>query len=129
MKQIFKMSVPAEVLFSFLDQFCAQSERHYVFDLNAFRKMQFHEGERDRFLQTILPYYHKSKQYYVTRKLSYNSAINLVRQICKSNGVAFSKDLCYNHSNYTIIYYISKPARAAPAADPAPTPNPAPAPL
>lgn len=121
MKQIFKMAVPAALLFAFLDQVCAQSERHYVFDMNAFRKIGFHEALRNAFLRDILPYYHKSKQFYVTRKPTYNSVINLIRQICKANNVVFTKDMRYNHSEYTIIYYIQKRPPTTPIEALAPT--------
>ena len=125
MKQIFKMAVPAALLFAFLDHVCAQSERHYVFDMNAFRKIGFHEALRDAFLRDILPYYHKSKQFYVTRKPTYNSVINLIRQICKVNNVVFTKDMRYNHSEYTIIYYIQKRPPPPPLVESASTHPPA----
>ena len=110
MKQIFKMPVPFEVLETMvLQRHCVQTDKSYTFDMNAFRKFVFHAEEKAAFLAAILPHYHRSKQFYVTRKLTYNSVVNILRQICKTNGVVFSKKLCYNHSKYTIVYYVHRP--------------------
>lgn len=108
MKQIFKMNVPIEILFSLLEKVCIENDKYFLFDLNSFRKLLFYSEMKDAFLEQIKPYYHTSKQFYVTRKLSYNSMVNIIRQICKSNNTIFSKNLSYNHSKYTIVYCVYK---------------------
>ena len=118
MRQIFRMVVPIEYLFALLRKHCIETEKQFLFDMNAFRKIQYNEADKRVFQDAILPYYHVSKRFYVTRKFTYNSMANLIRQICKSNGVPFTKNLCYNHSKYIIVYYISK--QLAPATT---TPN------
>jgi hypothetical protein len=108
MKQVFKMSIPLSILFELLDKHCVANDKKYIVDLNVFRKIIFYENEKDIFLNKIKPYYHKSKVFYVTRKFDYNSMINLIRQICKSNSVPFKSTIAYNHSIYTIVYSIDK---------------------
>ena len=117
MKQIFKSKVPVGALFALLDKFCMDDNNCWVVDMNAYRKATYHSDDKQRFLDSILPHYHASKQFYVTRKFTYNSMVNLIRQICKSNDVAFTNKLKYDHSDYTIVYYMSKPAPAAAAAN------------
>ena len=112
MKQIFKTKVPVGVLFALLDKFCMEDSSNHslVVDMNTYRKIMYHADDKQLFLDTILPHYHSSKQFYVTRKFTYNSFVNIIRQICKSNDVAFTNKLIYDHSDYTIVYYISKRA-------------------
>jgi hypothetical protein len=71
--------------------------------------MLFHKLHVD-FLKQIIDYYHASKQFYIERKFTYNSFTNIVRQICKSNGITFTSQIKYNESQYNIdyfVYYIS----------------------
>jgi hypothetical protein len=105
LKQIFKENIPIEFLFEWLDKFCVKTEKFYLVDLSAYKKILFHKFEND-FLEKIQPYYHLSKTFYVTRKFTYNSFVNIVRQICKSNNVMFSNQIKYNESKYNIVYYI-----------------------
>ena len=105
LKQIFKENIPIKILFDWLDKFCVKCDKYYLIDHNAFKKILFHKLE-DEFLNSIQPFYHLSKTFYVTRKFSYNSFINIVRQICKSNNIMFSNQIKYNESKYNIVYYI-----------------------
>lgn len=105
LKQIFKENISTDVLFSLLEKICLKTDKYYFVDMNAFKKMQFHNLQNE-FLQTILPYYHGSKQFYVTRKMTYNSFTNIIRQICKSNAIMFNSQLKYNESKYTIDYFV-----------------------
>jgi len=104
-KQIFRKNVPIKILFDLLDKCCLKTDKCYLLDMNTYKKMMFHHYH-DAFLTEILEYYHSSKQFYVTRKMTYNSFTNLVRQICKSNGVMFSSQIKYNESNYNIEFYV-----------------------
>lgn len=105
LKQIFRSNIEPEKLYALLELCCIKTEKYYLFDNNAFRKMVFHNVHED-FFKDILDYYHLSKQFYVTRKLSYNSFTNIVRQICKSNGIMFTSQIKYNESKYNIDYFI-----------------------
>jgi hypothetical protein len=105
LKQIFKQNVPSSLLYELLEQICLKTDKYYLIDNNAFKKMTF-LSLSDSFLNEILPYYHISKQFYVTRKFNYTSFTNIVRQVCKSNNIMFHSTIKYNESSYTIEYFI-----------------------
>ena len=103
--QLFKKNIPKEYLFDLLEKICLKTEKYYLFDLNAFKKMVFY-NYFDEFKNTIKPYYNLSKQFYIERKLVYNSFTNIIRQICKSNNIMFTSLIKYNESKYNIDYFI-----------------------
>lgn len=105
LKQIFRENVPINILNNLLEKICLKTEKYYLIDNNAFRKLVFHK-HHEEFLDTILPFYQESKKFYVTRKFTYNSFVNIVRQICKSNDVMFTSKIKYNESKYNIDYFI-----------------------
>ena len=105
--QLFKKNVPLHLLFEFLDKICNRSLEFYLIDENVYKKMVYNRHDID-FLAEILPYYHKSKQYFVTRKFTYTSFANLIRQICNSNDYEIVGKKQYNHSTYSIRYIINK---------------------
>ena len=105
LKQIFRENVPINLLNNLLEKVCLKTEKYYLIDNNAFRKLVFHK-HHENFLDTILPFYQESKKFYVTRKFTYNSFVNIVRQICKSNDVMFTSKIKYNESKYNIDYFI-----------------------
>ena len=105
LKQIFKQNIPITVLFEWLDLVCVKTDKFYLIDHNAYKKILFHGYEKP-FLDKIQTYYHISKTFYITRKFTYNSFVNIVRQICKSNNIMFTNKIKYNESNYNIQYFI-----------------------
>jgi hypothetical protein len=103
--QIFKKSLPVDILFELLDQICLKTEKYYLIDLNAFKKMVFLKLN-EPFLTLLSEYYHSSKQFYLTREFTYNSFTNIIRQICKNNAIMFTSNIKYNESKYNIDYFI-----------------------
>ena len=104
-KQIFKNDVPNNYFYSFWDKICLKTEKYYLIDMNAFRKMLFY-NYHEEFCETLKHYYHLSKQFYLDRKMSYNSFTTIVRQICKNNNIMFTSQIKYNESKYNIDYLI-----------------------
>lgn len=105
--QLFKKNVPLDVLFELLDKICNKGLDYYVIDENVFQIMIYNNHDIF-FLAEIIPYYHKSKQYFVTRNFTYSSFANLIRQICNSNDYEIIGTKQYNHSSYSIRYIINK---------------------
>ena len=103
--QIFKTPVPEHILFDFLDKICSDTERYYLIDTNVFKKMKYHKYFDD-FSYSIKDNYHISKQFYLTRKLTYNSFTNIIRQICKSLGNKTVSAQKYNDSDYIIELHV-----------------------
>lgn len=105
MKQIFKKEVPVIILFDLLDQICLKTDKYYLVDLNSYKKFMFYNLDV-QFARTMLEYYHASKQFYVTRKMTYNSFVNIIRHICKNASIIYTSQMRYNESKYNIVYNI-----------------------
>jgi hypothetical protein len=105
MDQLFCKQVNCVWLFELLDKICLKKDKYYVIDTNTFRKMLFHNYHED-FFKKIKNCYHLSKQFYITRKLTYNSFTNIIRQICKQNNIMFTSNIKYGESKYSIEFYI-----------------------
>jgi hypothetical protein len=104
-KQIFRQPVPASLLFNLLDQICLKTDKYYLIDTNAYRKL-IYNNLHNKLADDLAEYYHISKQFYVQRKMTYNSFTNVVRQICKSANIMFTSQIKYNESKYNIDYLI-----------------------
>lgn len=103
--QIFKKTIPNQLVIDLLEKICLREETYFIIDFNAYKKMLFH-GYYTDFIENIRNYYYMSKQFYIDRKVSYNSFVNIIRQICKFNRVEYSSKIKYNESKYIIEYYI-----------------------
>jgi hypothetical protein len=103
--QIFKKKIPPEILFTLLDKICIKTEKYYLFDMNAYRKLLFYDLNTD-FCKNIKEYYFSGKLFYLERKMTYNSFTNIIRQICKNANVMYTSQIKYNESKYNINYFI-----------------------
>jgi len=103
--QLFCKLLPNEILFELLEKICLKKDKYYVFDVNAYKIMIFHNLNAP-FLNTIINYYHNSKQFYITRKHTYNTFTTIIRQICKNNCILFNSNVKYIESKYDIEYHI-----------------------
>ena len=104
-RQIFRKLVQPEVLYDLLEKICLKTDKYYLVDHNAYKKFMY-LGLNDEFKANIIGCYHDSKRVYVTREMNYNSFINIVRQICKSNQMMFTSQIKYMDSKYSIEYLI-----------------------
>lgn len=105
LNQIFKKQVSIKLLYELLEKICVKTDKYYFIDNNAYKKLIYYNLFAT-FTEAIKGFYHSSKQFYLTRKLTYNSFVNIVRQICKSNEVSILSKQKYNESEYNIDYYI-----------------------
>jgi hypothetical protein len=103
--QIFKNLIPNNLLIGLLDDIAIKSENCYVLNNNSFKKGIFNNSI-NKFIADCKPYYFISKQKYLERKLSYNTFITIIRQICKHNKITYTSQIKYDRSTYDIIYYI-----------------------
>ena len=104
-KQIFKNQIPNEILFQLLDSISLKNEKHYIFNIESFKRGIFKEIIQ-KFIEDCTSYYHLSKQKYLERKLSYNSFTTILRQICNFNKITYTSKIKYDKSTYAIEYYI-----------------------
>jgi hypothetical protein len=105
--QIFKKDIPNELLFTLLECICMKNEKHYILNTESFKKGVFN-GSIQQFIETCKEYYHNSKKIYLEKKLTYNSFITIVRQICNYNKLTYTSQIKYNKSDYDIVYIIYK---------------------
>ena len=76
LKQIFRENPPLELLIDLLERVCLKTDKYYLVDNNAYRKVLFHKYEL-MFTEQLMPYYQESKKFYLTRKFTYNSFVNI----------------------------------------------------
>lgn len=112
MKYVFSKQIPMQLLYDLLDPYCTNHESQYIVDENVYKKMVF-TGNHIPFLQALKEYYHPAKQKYLTREFTYKSFTNIIRQICRSHDYPFYTKMQYNHSQYTILYFVQKPRQVA----------------
>jgi hypothetical protein len=105
LKQIFRESFPTSKLFELLEKICLKTDKYYLVDSNAYKKLLFH-NLFESLCNELQDYYFVSKHFYIQRKMTFNSFTNIVRQICKCNNVMFTSQIKYNESKYNINYYI-----------------------
>ena len=103
--QVFKENVPNEVLFDLLELISLKTDKYYLIDHNAYKRMIFN-NYNERFCNNLKIYYHYSKFFYIERKMTYKSFTNIIRQICKYNNIMFTSHMKYNESQYNIDYLI-----------------------
>jgi len=103
--QIFKNQIPNNLLFDLLEKICLKNEKHYTFNVGSFKKGVYSE-DIQKFITLCSPYYHISKRKYLERKLTYNSFVTILRQICNFNQITYTSQIKYDKSTYNILYYI-----------------------
>lgn len=103
--QLFCKPMDMHELRAFLDKITHATNGSYLIGYHAFKKLVFHELHTE-FRDLLRPYYHKSKQYYIERDLSYKSFITIIRQVCKYNGIQITSRVRYVESNYTNEYTV-----------------------
>lgn len=103
--QIFKNHIPNELLITLLDDIAIKIENGYILNNNSYKKGIFNETIIE-FVNQCKPYYHLSKRKYLERKLTYNSFITIIRQICNHNNIKYTSQIKYDKSSYDINYYI-----------------------
>ena len=101
--QIFKNKIPNDLLFELLNKICLKNEKHFVLNNISFKKGLF-DNSIQNFYEQIKSYYFISKRKYLEKKLTYNSFITVIRQICNFNKIVYTSQIKYDKSDYEIIY-------------------------
>ena len=103
--QIFKTQIPNQLLINLLEENAVKSEKCYVVNNNVYKKGIFNESI-PKFIAECRQYYFLSKRKYLDRKLTYNSFITILRQICNVNKITYTSKIKYDKSVYDIEYHI-----------------------
>jgi hypothetical protein len=105
MSQIFKSEFPSEKLMTLLEGIAFKHKNYYLFN-NAAYKKGILDNSIVEFIKECIPYYHVAKQKYLEKKLSYNTFVTIMRQICNFNKITYTSQIKYDKSLYNIDYYI-----------------------
>ena len=104
--QIFKEMPKKELLFNLLDNVCEKNDMHYIFDNNSYKLIHYHKL-MDNFIKCLKYYYHDSKQFYLTRPMTFTNFNTILRHLCKCNNITFLNSLKYINGTYEIIYQVN----------------------
>ena len=115
--QIFKNKIPNSIIIQILEDIAIKTVSAgtsgidgtiYIINNNVYKKGIFN-GKILEFYEICRPYYHISKRKYLDKKISYNSFITVIRQICNSKQITYTSQIKYDKSAYDIIYNILIP--------------------
>lgn len=112
--KIFKSLYPVKDFIEFLKQACYSSINDdgtlitFVINIDVYKHMLFH-NMIEQWYETLKPYYHLSKQYYLTRTLTFKHFGTVVRQISRQHRFDFQSKIKYSRSQYTTSYLIHIP--------------------
>jgi hypothetical protein len=106
MSQIIKHPFEPEKLYTLLETNCVHCEKYYSLNKAAYKKGIFNETI-PAFIELCKNYYYESKKNkYLNKKLTYNSFITVIRQLCNYLNIPYSNKIKYMNSNYEIVYFI-----------------------
>lgn len=103
--QLFKTKIPTEFIIDLFNKITIKIDKHYIIDVNSFKKGMFNNNIPE-FINQCIPYYHASKQKYLKKNTTYKSFITIIRQICKYNNITHTSHIKYDKSSYDIVYHI-----------------------
>ena len=115
--KLLKTSVPNELVYGFIKKISYKMPNfnYYLIDITAYKKATYCDEPEphdttpsllQQFCNDLMPYYCKDKQFFLTRKMSYNNLNTILRQLCRYNGIECKTDRKYDKSKTQIVYYI-----------------------
>lgn len=98
--KLFKEKVPLSILYNLFDHICAKKhggkQEYYIMDENAFRSLLYNRPLYESFKQSIAPYYHVSKAFYILREHDTLSPfMTVIKQICKHQDIPLTHKFFY----------------------------------
>ena len=106
MSQNFKKNYEKKKLLKMIKEYCINEKKNeYIFSPISFKKMIFNEILKE-FINDLIPYYHKSKQFYIKREINYKNFLTIFRQLLNSLCIPYTSKVVYNKSKYSIHYII-----------------------
>ena len=103
--QVFKKKLPNEILINFLEKICDKTDTYLLLNKAAYKKAEYFNYLQP-FLDELKEYYYKSKQFYLTRKLTFFFFLTIIRQICNYSDIKYDMKVVYVKSEYDTNYYI-----------------------
>jgi hypothetical protein len=115
-QKLLRTPIPNELFYDFIQKVSHKmpNSNHYLIDMSAYKKATYcdesHTMQTDSLLQKfcndLMPYYCKDKQFFLTRKMTYNNLNTILRQICRHNDIECKINRKYDKSKTQIVYCI-----------------------
>lgn len=105
MKQIFKHKPECYKIKKYIQQFGDQYLNYYLINEHTYSRSKLN-GVLEECIDYLLPLYYTSKQFYLTRTMTYSYFLTILRQLCKECNILFTYKIKYFSSKYMIEYYI-----------------------
>jgi hypothetical protein len=106
MSQNFKKIYDINKFVNIIKEYCINEKNtEYIFSPISYKKMQFNKVFTT-FINDLIPYYHKSKQFYLKRNMTYKNTLTIFRQLLNSLCIPYTSKIIYNKSKYSIHYII-----------------------
>jgi hypothetical protein len=103
--QIFKKVYPKDKFIELLKSYTDVYDNYLLFSKSSFKKMKL-DNKCQELFDSLIPYYHNSKKYYVIRKPLYKNIVTVIKQICKINNIPHDSNIHYSKSTYELKYKI-----------------------
>ena len=82
MSQIFKKRIDPLYIFEFIQKYGnKRNNEQYVFNHISYKKANYN-NDVQKLINYLVNYYHKSKQFYLTRNMNYKNFVTIIRQVC-----------------------------------------------
>jgi len=114
--KLLRTPVPNELFYNFIQKIAHKmpNSNYYLIDMSAYKKATYCDEcqlvQTDSLLQQfctdLMPHYCKDKQFFLTRKMSYNNLNTILRQICRYNAIECKTERKYDKSKTQIVYCI-----------------------
>ena len=114
--KLLRTPVPNELFYDFIQKIAHKipNSNYYLIDMSAYKKATYCDecqlAQTDSLLQQfctdLMPHYCKDKQFFLTRKMSYNNLNTILRQICRYNAIECKTERKYDKSKTQIVYCI-----------------------
>ena len=106
MSQNFKKIYNINKFVNIISKYCTNEKKNdYIFSQITYKKLIYNNCIQP-FIIELVDYYHKSKQFYLKREMTYKNILTIIRQILNSLYIPYTSKIIYNKSEYTINYII-----------------------
>jgi hypothetical protein len=101
---MFHSIIDSNILFELLDLVCVKRAEYYIFGIYAYRSLQY-RNIYPEFAKKIVNCYRPHYRSFVTRPLTYQSIVTIIRHICKMHNIRLEAKTEYKPV-YNTDYYI-----------------------
>jgi hypothetical protein len=112
--KLLKSAIPNQLFYDFIKKIAHKipNSNYYLIDIIAYKKSTYcEEGQEEpsilqQFCTDLIPYYCNDKQFFLTRKMTYNNLNTILRQVCRHNAIEFKTNRKYDKSKTQIVYHV-----------------------